>query len=400
MNKKIIAVICCVVLLVGGVALIKQRRNTKNSAPPPAAQARQVHTATATRGDLHITRTCTGVVESWQKAEIAARISAPVKTVLVAEGDRVNQDEILLVLEDDAEQAALAGARARLYQSRAELKALEAEHSANQLNLEYWEREAARDQRLAQAGAISQAQADASADQRNNARGKLESSRERVQAARAGIAALEKEVDLAQTRLEYTRLRAPFDATVTGVGVDPGDMAQPGSPLVEVEDQTRRKLVFSLPQEQARHLKAEQGVKLHAAPDAELRVKRIYPSADPATHQVEVEAWGTLPASMRSGAYAVAEVVLRQLEDVVLVPVPSLIPVRTEEDESEGQDSTRRFRIFTLADGVLKSQMVRSFGRNATHAAVEGIEPGTVVVTHSLLGWNTLKAGDRVEVEQ
>jgi RND family efflux transporter MFP subunit len=385
---------------VGGAALIKQRKSDKKSAPRPAAQARQVHTATAIRGDLRITRTCTGVVEGWQNAEITARISAPVEKILVAEGDTLKQGEMLLMLEDDAEQAALAGARARLQQSRAELKALEAEHTANQLNLEYWERETARDQNLVQAGAIPQAQADKSTDQRNNARGRLESSRERVRAAQAGVETMKKEVALAQTRLEYTRLRAPFDATVTSVAVDPGDMAQPGTLLAEVEDQTRRKLVFSLPQEQTRHLKAGQEVRLHAAPDAELQVKRIYPRADPVTHQVEVEAWGTLPASMRSGVYAVAEVVLRQLEDVVLVPIPSLIPVRTEEDKSEWQDSNRLFRIFTLEDGVLNAREVHSPARNATHAAVEGVEPGTVVATHSLLGWNTLKAGDRVEVQQ
>ncbi|MFW6387054.1 MAG: efflux RND transporter periplasmic adaptor subunit [Thermodesulfobacteriota bacterium] len=400
MKKKTIAVICCVVLLGGGVALIKQRMSDKKNAPRPAAQAKQVHTSTAFRGDLRITRTCTGVVEGWQNAKIAARINAAVEKILVAEGDTLKQGEVLLILEDDAEQAALAGARARLQQSRAELKALEAEHTANHLNLEYWEREAARDQNLVQAGAIPQAQADTSTDQRNNAQGRLESSRERVRASQAAMETMKKEVALAQTRLEYTRLRAPFDATVTNVAVDPGDMAQPGTLLAEVEDQTRRKLVFNLPQEQTRHLKAGQEVRLHAEPDAELQVKRIYPRADPVTHQVEVEAWGTLPASMSSGAYAVADVILRHLEDVVLVPAHSLIPMRAAKNGSEAEDSNRRFRIFTLEDGVLNAREVHSPARNATHAAVEGVEPGTVVATHSLLGWNTLKAGDRVEVQQ
>lgn len=395
MNKKIIAVICCMALFAGGIFLIKHRSSVKQSAPRPPLQARHVHTAPATRGDLHITRTCTGVVEGWQRADIAARISAPVEKVLTVEGDSVEKGEMLLELADEEQQAALGGARARLRQGHAELDALKAEHTTNQLNLEYWERESARDRSLAQAGAIPEAQADASTDQRNNARGRVNSSRERVLAARATLEAMEKDMELAQSRLNYTRIRAPFDATVTNVEVDPGDMALPGSELLRLEDSSRLKLVFNLPQQQARHLKTGQEVRLHAAPHAELRIRRIYPSADPATHHVEVEAWGTFPSSMRSGTYAVAEVVLRQLEDVVLVPAHSLIPVHATKN-----NSATHFRIFTVVEGVLNAREVHSPAHNATHAAVEGIEPGTVVVTHSLLGWNTLKAGDRVEVVQ
>lgn len=401
MKKKIIAGICCLLLIVGAVALVRKNKMEKTTAPLPPAAAERVNTAVAYTGELQRTRTCTATVEAWEQAQVAPRISAPVTQVLVSEGDNVKQGEILLTLDQGEQRTALKSAQARLHQAQAEHAALQAELEADILKVEFWRQELQRDRALAEAGAIPQAQADASAEQFSSVEGKLHSTQARLQAAQQAIEAARMGVKQADIQLGYTQIRAPFDASVSKRLVDSGDMALPGTPLLTLEDMSRRKLVFTLPQNETEHLRPGQRVHIltsaaaatrAAAPpeSQDIRIQRIYPATDPRTRSVTLEAWGEIPSSLRPGDFVPLQVDVEHYAAATLIPRSALIRSPQQEEKN--------LAVYSINDGAIELKHVSLKAQNAELAAVSGISAGTEVVTHSLLGWNTLKSGDAVEV--
>lgn len=60
--------------------------------------------------------------------------------------------------------------------------------------------------------------------------------REAIDQARARLAAVEKSLALAQTRLGYTTLASPISGTVLAKHVEPGEQVSPGTPIISVAD--------------------------------------------------------------------------------------------------------------------------------------------------------------------
>jgi RND family efflux transporter MFP subunit len=401
MKKRMIAGICCLLLIVGAVVLVRQNKMENTTAPAPTVALKRVNTAVAHTGELQRNRTCTASVEAWQQSDVAPRISASVTTMLVSEGDRVKKREVLVRLDARAQRTALNAAEARLHQTQAEHAALKAEVKADTLKVEFWRQELQRDQNLACAGAIPQAQADATAEQFSSVEGKLHSIQARLQAAQQVIQAAHMGVEQARIQLGYTQIRAPFNASVSKRHADSGDMALPGAPLLTLEDISRLKLVFTLPQNETTHVRLGQRIHIltsaaaatSAAPSSEthdIRIKRIHPATDPRTRSITLEAWGELPSSLRPGNFVPLKVNVENYTAATLIPRSALIPSKQQKDQHA--------YVYSVRGGNIELKNVILQGQNAEMAAVAGLEAGTEVVTHSLLGWNTLKSGDTVEV--
>ncbi len=108
-----------------------------------------------------------------------------------------------------------------------------------------------------------------------------------VTAAAAGIERAEAGLRSAQVMLGYTGLTAPFNGIVTARRIDPGSMATPGIPLLTVEDDSSYRLVATVPERLAAHLRV--GASVRAVIDAlgadwQAEIVEIVPAADPASH--------------------------------------------------------------------------------------------------------------------
>ena len=108
-----------------------------------------------------------------------------------------------------------------------------------------------------------------------------------VTAAAAGIDRAEAGLRSAQVMLGYTSITAPFDGVVTARRIDPGSMATPAVPLLTVEDDSSYRLVATVPERLAAHLRV--GASVRAVIDAlgadwRAEVVEIVPAADPASH--------------------------------------------------------------------------------------------------------------------
>lgn len=182
-----------------------------HEAAVPVAEAAEVTGTRITVRDTSVVGTidASGIAEPLRQSTLSTRLMGTVTQVLVQEGDRVSAGQVLVRL--DAREL-----EAKRLQVQGAIAGAEAMHNEARLQAE-------RFRKLYADSAAPKAQLDA-------VEAGLERARAGVQAARAGEAEL-----LAVT--DYAVVRAPFAGIVTRRFVDPGAMAAPGAPLVDVQDQ-------------------------------------------------------------------------------------------------------------------------------------------------------------------
>jgi len=384
--KKIMIVVMAILLVAGGAYLVRQKKLNIRAASQQPVRATVVRTATATKGDLLVFRTFLAQVEPWRSAKVGAQIVSRVTHVPVEVGDRVSEGGVLALLEDEELAARVRGAEVGVAQARMQARGAGATVTALEQTLAFRREELERDRSLVGAGAIARVVADTSSDQVNEIKGRLEAMEETLEAATEQIKLREHELAQARIRLTYVRIEAPFDGVVAGRLADPGDMAAPGQPLVILEDHTRFKISFDVPQAEITRITPEMEVTALSGLDLNLAVSRIYPSMN-RDRTLTVECDVPAAPGLRAGKTLAVRVVLERFPDQVLVPEQSLIP------DPRGGDA-----VFIVADGKTKAVPVTITGRNQGQAAVKGLEPGTQVIQSTYLGWNRLAAGEAVEV--
>jgi RND family efflux transporter MFP subunit len=386
--RRVLAILLVLAVVVGGAGLIRRKRAQVDAAPAPTARPTVVQTVAARTGSLQDTRTFLARVASWQVADVSVQITGRIVDVAVREGDRVREGELLATLDDAEIASALFGVDAQVAQARAQAAAQEATVEALAETARYWEKEFQRDDMLAREGAIAQALADTTADRLSEARGRLEAGRQSIEAARSQIEALGKRRAEVAARRAYTRVRSPFDGVVARRLADPGDLAVPGKSLLVVEDRSRSKLVFDVPQEEMGRVAEGMPVLVDHLSRAALAVSRLHPSLNP-DRTLTVEADAPASARLSTGSYYSVKLILETVQEAVLVPEECLV---------ESPDGA--YAVFGVVDGRTRSFPVEVRLIRDGLAAVTGIERGLPVIRSTYLGWNRLASGEPVEARR
>lgn len=154
-----------------------------------------------------------GYVVAQRKAAVAAKITGRLEWLGVEEGSRVKQGEILARLENRDAVAGRDQAAATLNTSRASLEQAKAELADATLSFE-------RQKQLLRDGIVAKSEYDA-------AEARYRSARAAVSGANSSIAASEAALRGAEVNLEYSFIRAPFDAVVLTKNADIGDIVTP-----------------------------------------------------------------------------------------------------------------------------------------------------------------------------
>ncbi len=376
-------------LAAGAVLLIQRKRAALAEAPRYAARPVPVRVTEAQNGSLRITRNYLGTVEPLREAAVSARVTAPVLSVEVDEGDVVQAGQVLLSLEEGDLAPAIAAAQAQVKQVEAELAGNKATVEALSSSLGYWQREAQRMREVRQRGAATVTETEGIEDKVNELEGRLEASRRKSEALAHQFEAARHRVSELQTRLAYYTIRSPFAATVTRRHVDPGDLASPGKALLLIEDTSSRILAFEVPQQDITQVRKDMPLQF-AGPDGprQARIDNLHPALDSARMlRIEAVLQGEQAAGLESGAYVPIQLVLDQLDNVTFVP-----------DDAIAVDSEGRKQAFVVQDGTLERRRIREIGRGPEGVAVEGLESGETVVLSRFLDWANLSQGRRVEV--
>ncbi len=218
-----------------------------------------------------------GYVVPQRKAAVASKITARLQELFVEEGNRVKKDQILARLENADLAATLRQAEANLSVVRSSVDQASAELNDAKVNFE-------REKRLLAKEFTTRSVYDA-------AEARYKKALAAVSGARSQVRANEAAVREAKVSLEYTYIRAPFDAVVLTKNADIGDIVTPigaastaKAAVVTLADMSTLKVEADVSESNLGKLKVGQPcqIQLDAIPDTRFdgSVHMIVPTAD------------------------------------------------------------------------------------------------------------------------
>lgn len=218
-----------------------------------------------------------GYVVAQRKAAVASKVTGRLISLFVEEGSRVKEGQVIARLESDDVAAARDQAEANLSAARHNVEEAKADLNDAELSFK-------RDKELVAQGYISRAEYD-------TAEARYKKAAAAVAAAQAEIKANTAALQGAKVALEYTLIRAPFDAVVLTKNADIGDIVTPigaaanvQAAVVTIADMSSLQVEADVSESNLRLVKTGQPceIQLDALPDARFRgvVHMIVPTAD------------------------------------------------------------------------------------------------------------------------
>jgi len=308
------------VLLLSGCGHKESEHSTASLPTAP------VHTGRVERHTQPRSQWLPGTVHPADQAAVAAKLMATVEEADFSIGQTVPAGEVLVVLKADEIDAQVEQARAALAQI---------------------ERNYDREKSLLAQSATTAETVRTLEDQRRVAQARLAE---------------------AETMQGYTRIRAPFDGTITSKTVRRGDLATPGTPLLTVEGSGQQKVHVQVP-DSLSALDYASPVLIEA--DGRLIESRLTewsPAADPSSRTRLAKLDLPEEQHLRSGQYVRVSWPAEEVE-TLWIPAAAL-SVRGQME-----------RVFVVADGVVRLRLIRTGARMGDLVQIlSGLDAGETVV--------------------
>ncbi len=287
-----------------------------------------------------------GTLEANEQIDLRCEVSGIVESINFKEGSKVTQGQVLFKVNDIELQAQLSKVRT------AQKLASENERRAKL---------------LLEKQAISQEEYDiASAD---------------FQSAGA-------ESELIAAQLSKTTVRAPFSGTIGLRSISKGTYVTPATIVAKLVSTDKLKITFSIPEKYTSQVQVGTTLTFTTSDSQEENTAIIYaiePEVEIATRTLKMRARAENPdGKLYPGTYANVVLPLETVNDALLVPTESLIPVQNGK------------RIFILENGKAKEVDVEIGARTGSSVrVVSGLHAGDTILTYGVMA---LKNGTPVKV--
>jgi membrane fusion protein (multidrug efflux system) len=346
-------------LAAGGMACSSPEPESGAGSLEPAVPV--VETTTPSTDVLALEIRAPGSFLAKEEATVSAEAAGTVAKLRALEGDKVSKGQVLVQLKTTKAELAVKQAEAGLAQARA--------------NFERAKSELARKQQLLEDRTIAQGTFDAFKAQHD--------------AAAAAVDGAESGLALARQRLQDMTITAPFAGVVKDRSVSVGEYVRDADPVVEVIQIDPLKLRFEVPEKHAARLQVGQKVttSVSARPGEvfEGRVRTIFPTLDPHSRTVRVEAEVSNPEHhLKPGFYASVRVPLAPMPNELVIPRSALL--RREGIERVLVVREDRAEAVTVVVGAETSGQI---------SVVSGLSPSDRVI---VAGAEGLRSGDPVRV--
>ena len=266
-------------------------------ASPAVVETMQARVVESKQQQVSLNIRSTGTVHARETAVVSAQVVGRIQQVLVREGDSVRAGQTMVVLDD-------AALRASANQAEAGVKAAQDEQVAAQTDATLAASTLERYRQLQTEKSVSPQEMDEVAQRAGAASARLEAVRAQTEAARAQESG-------AHTMLGYSRLVAPFAGVVTARMADPGTLASPGVPLLQVDQAGALQLQATVDESAIgaihKGMKAQVAIDGTSSADITGTVAEIDPAADPASHSFLVKIDMPASSQLRAGMYGTAE---------------------------------------------------------------------------------------------
>ncbi len=376
---------------------------------------------------LNTVLTVSGYVVAHHKIAVGAKVMGRVAWIGVEKGDKVQQGQVLVRLEDNdfraqsnQARANLAAAQARLDQLRAGSRPQEkmkdrAGVLQAQATLTNAESEYERTAKLYGEGVSSKADLDRATAQRDNARALVEAARqssamtdigpraEEIRAAEAQVRQMKAALDYADTQLADTEIKAPVSGTVLQRIVERGEMVSPSAfgesgartSVVALADLNDLQIELDISQADFARLKMNQRAEIipEAFPNLKYSgfIAEIAPEANraKATVQIKIKVENPdeqLRPEMNARVNFLGEEKTTQTKSAPRVLVPKAAVVRKDGNAF----------VFVVKGNRVEQRSVRLGEESGEfYYVLEGLSGGESTAT---VGVDKLRDGDRVKV--
>lgn len=362
--------------------------------------------------NLPVTIAANGTVQPERSVNVSPKTSGKLRELLVKEGDRVEQGQILAYMDDSNFQGQLTQAKGQVASAQANLQRLQAGNRTQDIaqaqarvrnaeaSLRRAEQALRQNQQLFNTGAISQRELNNSLADRDSAIAQLTENKqavslqqagsrpEEIAEARAQVTTAEGSLQTVQTQIADTVIRAPFSGVVTKKFADPGAFVTPTTSGSAVSSATsssilslasNNQIFANVAESNIAQIKLGQpiAIKVDAFPGKTFTGKVIQLATQSTTVQnvtsFEVKSSVADPAKLlRVGMSVDVEFKVGTLSNVLVIPTVAIVRqegtsgvlvMAGEKGDSQGDRSTNRrseFRPITTGVSVTDKTVVLS----------------------------------------
>ncbi len=328
-----------------------------------------------------------GYVVAQRKSAVSSKITSWLASLLVEEGSVVKKGEIIATLENKDVTAALEKAKANREVAHFEIELAEAELTEATLAFN-------RIKELLEDEVASPSEYDVSEARHKSAVAAVAAKKAALQASKSAL-------NEAEVNLEYTYLRASFDAVVLTKNADVGDIVTPvgaatnaRASVVTIADMDSLQVEVDVSESNIEQVKTGQPceIQLDAFPDKRFRgkVHMIVPTADRSKASVLVKVAfmdkesGILPEMSAKVAFLKRTITEKEQIPIKAVPVSDIVKYK-------GHDS-----VYVLVGNRVKEKRIVT-GRRLDNMVeiISGLEAGDRIV---LSPPDKIKDGEKVKI--
>jgi RND family efflux transporter MFP subunit len=292
-------------------------------------------------------------VRSLRSTVVQPQVEGIIRQIMVKSGDRVRAGQPMMQIDPERQQATVA--------------ATQSQRAAADASLEYAKQQLARNQKLLDAGAISQSE--------------LEQAQTAVKTAQAQVDALNNQIKESQVQLAYYRVTAPTDGIVGDISVREGDRVTTMTAITTIDSEGGLEAYVNVPIERSTSLRP--GLPVELLDDsgkviASNPITFIAPRADDATQSILVKSTlRTRPPGVRVLQFVHARIVWSN-EPTLSVPVNAVNRLGGQyfvftAEPGQGGAMVARQKAIQVGDLVGDNYIVRG-----------GIKEGDEVITSNL----------------
>lgn len=203
-------------------------------------------------------------------------------------------------------------------------------------------------------------------------------SREEYDIALSQLNSLKADEEYTQAQIAKTELRAPFEGLIGLKNVSVGSYVSPSQTIAWLQQIDPVKIDFSIPEKYASMIHHHDQINFTASNSTENFKGEVYavqPRIDIATRTLQVRALSpNKEGKIIPGAFVKIELVLKEINDAILVPTEAIVPVL------KGKN------VFLFRNGVAEPQKVETGIRtDAGIQVIEGINTGDTIITSGIM---------------
>jgi RND family efflux transporter MFP subunit len=253
-----------------------------------------------------------------QTVSVVPKTAGRLQEIAVKLGDRVNRGQRIAKIEDQEILEQVRQAEAAFEVAKATIRQREADLALAKTNVE-------RSRNLYQRQLLPQQTLD-------DAEAKYQSAQAALDLARAQNTQSESRLDELRFTLQNTIITSPVNGFVARRAVDPGAFVSQNSPVVDVVDITRVRMVANIVEKDLKQIGVGDTarVEVDAFPGEDFmgRIARVSPVLDPQTRTASIEVEIANPQyRLKPGMYARVGIITESHPDALVVPTNAVVDV-------------------------------------------------------------------------